>query len=206
MPPENQSDSVPGVQSTTLPTNCARERSKSGPSLPHPKEGGRCCTSITIVNIKGMVCAPSIANHLLHHMMKDNYNILQDDLQMSGLVPLTNHICGDLIHQEGLPQEEVWENFWKNIKQADFLISHPISKFTPPGNFPIKKLALSPAHFWKLFASSGRVAITHHSVMGGILVLRAQEIRAGASTEQSREVPLLRYLSRHCLRINWDVL
>ncbi|KAI6095132.1 hypothetical protein F5141DRAFT_1068664 [Pisolithus sp. B1] len=55
MPPENQSDSVPGAWSTKLPTNCMRERSKSGPSLPCCKEicggssvalsfpqGGRC--------------------------------------------------------------------------------------------------------------------------------------------------------------------
>ncbi|KAI6114580.1 hypothetical protein EDD16DRAFT_1521004 [Pisolithus croceorrhizus] len=77
MPPENQSDSVPGAQSTKLPMNCTRERSKSGPSLPRRKEGGRCCTSITIVNVKGTVRAPSVADCLLHRMTKDNHNILQ---------------------------------------------------------------------------------------------------------------------------------
>ncbi|KAI6095277.1 hypothetical protein F5141DRAFT_1068523 [Pisolithus sp. B1] len=77
MPPENQSDSVPGAWSTKLLTNCVRERSKLGPSLPCCKEGSHCCMSITIMNVKGMVHAPSVTDHLLHHTMKDNHNILQ---------------------------------------------------------------------------------------------------------------------------------
>ncbi|KAI6094712.1 hypothetical protein F5141DRAFT_1069185 [Pisolithus sp. B1] len=130
MPPENQSDSVPGAQSTKLPMNCARERSKSGPSLPHRKEGGHCCTSIAIVNVKG-------TNQFDAWILK---NGLRWTAERGSLTPG----AVDIAFTKGLPQEEVWENFWKNIKQADFLISHPISEFTPPGDFPIKKLALSP--------------------------------------------------------------
>ncbi|KIK29004.1 hypothetical protein PISMIDRAFT_7393 [Pisolithus microcarpus 441] len=75
-----------------------------------------------------------------------------DDPQMSGLIPLikkvlTNlciayrshiEIHGDLVHQKAFPQEEVWEHLWKNIKQANFLISHPISKFVPPVMFRLR--------------------------------------------------------------------
>ncbi|KAI6005470.1 glycosyltransferase family 4 protein [Pisolithus albus] len=78
-----------------------------------------------------------------------------DDPQMPGLIPLIKkvrpdlpivyrshiEIRSDLVHQKGSPQEEVWEYLWKNIKQADLFISHPVSKFVP-SDVPIEKLAL----------------------------------------------------------------
>lgn len=74
---------------------------------------------------------------------------------MPGLIPLIKtvrpelpivyrshiEIRSDLVHQKGSPQEEVWEYLWKNIKQADLFISHPVNKFVP-SDVPTEKLAL----------------------------------------------------------------
>jgi len=45
------------------------------------------------------------------------------------------------VHQPGIPQEEVWQYLWNNIKLADLFISHPVSKFVP-SDVPLEKLAL----------------------------------------------------------------
>jgi len=78
-----------------------------------------------------------------------------DDPQMPGLIPLIKkvrpelpiiyrshiEIRSDLVHQEGSPQQEVWQYLWKNIQLADLFISHPVSKFVP-SDVPIESLTL----------------------------------------------------------------
>ncbi|KAI6150279.1 glycosyltransferase family 4 protein [Pisolithus tinctorius] len=70
-----------------------------------------------------------------------------DDPQMPGLIPLIKKVRPDLpiIYRSHIEirsdLEEVWEYLWKNIKQADLFISHPVSKFVP-SDVPIEKLAL----------------------------------------------------------------
>jgi hypothetical protein len=68
-----------------------------------------------------------------------------DDPQMPGLIPLIKkvrpdlpiiyrshiEIRSDLVHIKGSPQEGVWDYLWKNIKQADMFIAHPVAKFVP---------------------------------------------------------------------------
>jgi hypothetical protein len=71
---------------------------------------------------------------------------------MPGLIPLIKkirpelpiiyrshiEIRSDLVHQEGSPQQEVWQYLWKNIQLADLFISACV---VIPHSFPI----LSPA-------------------------------------------------------------
>ncbi|KAI6103559.1 glycosyltransferase family 4 protein [Pisolithus sp. B1] len=70
-----------------------------------------------------------------------------DDPQMPGLIPLIKKVRPDLpiVYRSHIEirsdLEEVWEYLWKNIKQADLFISHPVSKFVP-SDVPIEKLAL----------------------------------------------------------------
>jgi alpha,alpha-trehalose phosphorylase (configuration-retaining) len=82
-------------------------------------------------------------------------NLVSDDPQMPGLIPLIKktrpdlpiiyrshiQIRSDLIHQKGSPQEEVWEYLWNNIKHADLFISHPVLDFVPV-DVPVKTLTL----------------------------------------------------------------
>ncbi|TPX30061.1 hypothetical protein SmJEL517_g06276 [Synchytrium microbalum] len=39
----------------------------------------------------------------------------------------------DLIETEGTPQHHVWQFLWKQIKEADCFISHPVADFVPSG-------------------------------------------------------------------------
>ncbi|KAI6118921.1 hypothetical protein EDD16DRAFT_1793600 [Pisolithus croceorrhizus] len=133
MPPENQSDSVPGVWSTKLLTNCVRE-GQNWVLLFHTARRGVAVNQFDAWILKNRLRWTTERGSLMPGAVNITFTTT-DDLQMSGLVPLTNCIHGNLVHQEGLPQEEVWENFWKNIKQANILISHPISQFTPPVTF-----------------------------------------------------------------------
>ncbi|OGI16176.1 MAG: hypothetical protein A2Z52_01095 [Candidatus Moranbacteria bacterium RBG_19FT_COMBO_42_6] len=71
--------------------------------------------------------------------------VVIDDPQPSGLIPhikkinpdakiiYRSHIQlrADLIRKKGTPQSEVWNYLWKNIKEADLFVSHPIKDFIP---------------------------------------------------------------------------
>ncbi len=78
--------------------------------------------------------------------------IVIDDPQPSGLIPYIKkenpkvkiiyrshiQIESALAKRDGTPQKKVWDFIWKNIKDVDLFISHPIKRFIPP-NVPKKK-------------------------------------------------------------------
>jgi alpha,alpha-trehalose phosphorylase (configuration-retaining) len=68
-----------------------------------------------------------------------------DDPQPSGIIPYIGkvnpeakiiyrshiQIDADLMKKRGSVQSKIWEYLWKNIRQADLFVSHPIEKFIP---------------------------------------------------------------------------
>ncbi|KAL7896881.1 glycosyltransferase family 4 protein [Trichoderma sp. SZMC 28014] len=84
--------------------------------------------------------------------------VIIDDPQMPCLIPLIKkltpsrpvfyrshiQIRADLIDMAGSPQADIWDFLWKNIKQADLFISHPIPSFVPH-NVPKEKVLYLPA-------------------------------------------------------------
>ena len=84
--------------------------------------------------------------------------IVIDDPQPSGLIPHIRRINPDakihyrshiqivasLASQEGTPQRTTWNFIWKNAKEADTFISHPMEMFIPD-DVPADKIFYMPA-------------------------------------------------------------
>ena len=84
--------------------------------------------------------------------------IVIDDPQPSGLIPYIKkanprakviyrshiQIVASLVNQPHTPQHNTWNFIWKNVKEADCYVSHPIREFIP-ANVPAKKVVLMPA-------------------------------------------------------------
>jgi len=91
-------------------------------------------------------------------IFKKNDVIIIDDPQPSGMIPYIKkinpkakiiyrshiQIPANLTDKNKLQQLAVWNFIWKNIKQANIFISHPVLKFIPK-NIPKKKTILMPA-------------------------------------------------------------
>lgn len=84
--------------------------------------------------------------------------IVIDDPQPSGLIPFIKkanphvkiiyrshiQIVADLVNQPDTPQNITWNFLWKNIKEADCYVSHPLREFIPT-IVPAEKVVLMPA-------------------------------------------------------------
>jgi glycosyltransferase involved in cell wall biosynthesis len=84
--------------------------------------------------------------------------IVIDDPQPSGLIPYIRQanprakviyrshiqIVASLANQPHTPQHTSWSFIWKNAKEADCFVSHPMREFIP-ANVPEKKVVMMPA-------------------------------------------------------------
>lgn len=91
-------------------------------------------------------------------VFQDAHVIIIDDPQPSGLIPYIRRanprakviyrshiqIVASLADQPQTPQHTTWDFLWKNVKEADCYVSHPIREFIP-ANVPAKKVVLMPA-------------------------------------------------------------